>query len=389
MHLTRAQLLIDLHTAYLDARRHKRNRQYQLKFEANLEQNLQILADELFERRYKPCPSTCFLIEDPKKREIFAAEFRDRIVHHLYYNYTHEMFERTFIADSYSCIKGRGTHYGISRLDHHIRQETQNYREVAYVMKIDIRGYFMHINRQKLLEICMRSIEKHLSHDSPIFDIVCYLTREIILLNPIEGCRIKGKREDWRDLPHDKSLFNSEEGCGLPIGNLTSQLFSNIYMNEFDQYMKRTLKCRHYGRYVDDAYVVSCDKQWLNSLVPIIDKWLLSNLGLKLHYGKLQIVPAHRGVEFLGAYIKPWRKYLRSDALRRMKRKVRAIDSKLLCDANKFSDSIDLASTLSSFGGLMAHWKTYKLRRSLFGEMKNVWRYGRWDEEWKKFVGVR
>lgn len=242
----------------------------------------------------------------------------------------------------------------------------------------------MHINRQKLLEICMRSIEKHLSPDSPIFDIVCYLTREIILLNPIEGCRIKGKREDWRDLPHDKSLFNSEEGCGLPIGNLTSQLFSNIYMNEFDQYMKRTLKCRHYGRYVDDAYVVSCDKQWLRSLVPIIDKWLVRNLGLRLHYGKLQIVPAHRGVEFLGAYIKPWRKYLRTETLCRMRRKTRAIDN-MLAEAEG-ECPIDLPSVLSSFGGMMGHWKTYGIRRRVFGEMKNVWRYGEFDDEWKKFV---
>ena len=120
--LTRDQLLADLYTAYYDARRHKRNKPYQLRFEENLEANLDELCEELWTRTYKPRPSTCFIIREPKPREVFAADFRDRIVHHLYFNYTHEMYERTFIQDSYSCIKGRGTHYGIKRLESHIRK---------------------------------------------------------------------------------------------------------------------------------------------------------------------------------------------------------------------------------------------------------------------------
>lgn len=109
MTLTREQLLCDLRQAYHDARRHKRNRQYQRVFEARSDENLSALCDELYTRSYRASPSTCFLVKDPKLREVFAAQFRDRIVHHLYYNYTHQMLERTFIADSYSCIKGRGT----------------------------------------------------------------------------------------------------------------------------------------------------------------------------------------------------------------------------------------------------------------------------------------
>jgi len=106
--LTREQLLLDLHQAYYDARRHKRNKPYQQRFERDAERNLETLCDELLQRNYQPEPSTCFVITDPKKREVFAAQFRDRIVHHLYYNYVHEMLERTFIRDSYSCIKQRG-----------------------------------------------------------------------------------------------------------------------------------------------------------------------------------------------------------------------------------------------------------------------------------------
>lgn len=114
--ITKEQLLLDICQAYRDARRHKRKRAYQLKFEFNLEDNLVNLRDELYAGTYRPGPSSCFIIHEPKMREVFAAEFRDRIVHHLFYNYTHRIFERTFIYDSYSCIEGRGTHFGIDRL---------------------------------------------------------------------------------------------------------------------------------------------------------------------------------------------------------------------------------------------------------------------------------
>lgn len=141
-HLTYKQLLADLHTAYLDAKRQKGNKRYVQSYEKSLEVNLQVLGRELWSRTYKPRPSTCFIITDPKIREVFAADFRDRIVHHLYYNYTHELFERTFIQDSYSCIPGRGTLYGVERLEKHIRQESQNYQKPCYVLKMDIKGYF-------------------------------------------------------------------------------------------------------------------------------------------------------------------------------------------------------------------------------------------------------
>ena len=126
MKLTREQLLADLYEAYYAARKHKRNKPYQLRFEERLEENLEELCDALYTRTYRPLPSSCFIISEPKKREVFAAEFRDRVVHHLYYNYTYRMYERTFIHDTYSCIKGRGTHYGIRRLERHIRRESLN-----------------------------------------------------------------------------------------------------------------------------------------------------------------------------------------------------------------------------------------------------------------------
>ena len=151
--LSKTRLLFDLYYAFQCAKKHKANKEYVKIFENDLHNNLIELCDELYERRYKPQPSICFIFTDPKRREIFAANFRDRIVHHLYYNYTYDLFNRTFIEDSYSCRKGKGTHYGIHRIEKHIRQESENYTKETYVLKMDIKGYFIHINRPLLLSL--------------------------------------------------------------------------------------------------------------------------------------------------------------------------------------------------------------------------------------------
>ena len=359
MLFTREQLLADLHQAYRDARRHKGKKPYVRRFELRLEQNLSELCDELWERRYKARPSECFLISDPKKREVFAADFRDRIVHHLYYNYTHELFERTFIRDSYSCIKGRGTHDGINRLEQHIRRESLNWTLPCWVLKMDIRGYFMHINRERLLPITLGLLDRMASHcivngktwgECLDMDFLQYLTREVVLLDPTENCRIKGHLSDWDFLPHDKSLFFSPMGCGLPIGNLTSQLFSNVYLGRLDDYRKRTLRCRHYGRYVDDFYVVSGSREWLRSIIPQVRRFLDEELDLMLHEGKVRISSVSQGVEFLGAYLKPHRRYVSNLTLRRMELKLPTLAFE--------TEPERLRSRCASFRGVLSHYKT-------------------------------
>lgn len=362
-HLTREQLLSDLHIAFADAKRHKSNKVYVKRFEEQLERNLQVLCDELWQRSYMARPSTCFIITDPKKREVFAADFRDRVVHHLYYNYTHELFERTFIRDAYSCVEHRGTHDGIRRLQQHIRRESLNYSMPCYVLKMDIRGYFMHINRERLLEICQTTLNRMATHrvqkhvnarwqDRIDIDFVAYLTREIVLLNPTLNCVRRGHATEWNGLPHDKSLFHSPPGCGLPIGNLTSQLFSNVYLNELDQYMKRELHCRRYGRYVDDCYVVSADKEYLRSLVKPVCAFLEKNLFLTLHSGKVSVYPIQYGINFLGVCVKPWRSTVSRESLVCMRRKWGV----LLADWHNGSVSVaHVAAALASFRGILAH----------------------------------
>jgi len=380
--MTYPQLFIDLHNAYLDARRHKRNKPYQIEFEKDMDKNLHMLADELFYRTYKPNPSICFIIEDPKKREVFAADFRDRIVHHLYYNYTHELFERTFIADSYSCIKKRGTHYGIQRLENHISKESLNYTEKAYILKMDISGYFMHIDRRILLDITLNRLSKmrwHRIHkddsetwnDVIDFDFINYLSESIILLEPTENCIVHGSKSDWDTLPPNRSLFNSPDGCGLPIGNLTSQLFSNIYLSELDDFMKRGIKVGRYGRYVDDFYVVSNDKDYLRSLIPVVSAFLFSRLKLTVNQSKTQICNSDTGVAFIGAYLKPHRRYISRQTLRRIKKKL----PKVLQSRN--------SNQLNSYLGTLSHFSSYHLTKRLFFSLDgNGGHFTKWMEKW-------
>ena len=381
--------MTDLTQAYMDARRHKRNKPYQQHFERHAEEYLSALCNDLWQRRYKPRPSTCFIITDPKRREVFAAQFRDRIVHHLYYNYVHRMLERTFIHDSYSCIRRRGTHYGIARLERHIRRESQNYTVPCYVLKMDIRGYFMHIDRQRLLNITLGQLRRMAVHrvgeslkgtwaDYIDMGFVEYLTHIIIMQDPTDGCHRRGSLLDWQGLPRDKSLFNSPAGCGLPIGNLTSQLFSNVYLNELDQYAKRTLHCRHYGRYVDDFYVVSADRQLLCSLQHSFTRFLLEHLGLDVNAGKTRVVDVRQGVEFLGAFMKPRRRYVSSATLCRLRVKVHRLPH--LCSAEK------IRNTQNSLLGLLSHYRTYGIRRKLFFRLPFVHRYGYFQSGMRKYV---
>lgn len=238
------------------------------------------------------------------------------------------------------------------------RKESQNWQIPCWVLKMDIRGYFMHINRQRLLAITQSLLERMESHqignltwgDCMDMDFLRYLTREIVLLDPIADCRIKGSPSDWNSLPRDKSLFFSPEGCGLPIGNLTSQLFSNVYLGQLDDFMKRTLCCRHYGRYVDDFYVVSASREWLHTLIPQVRKFLMDELDLTLHEGKVRISSVSQGVEFLGAYLKPHRRYISSNTLRRMQRKLPSLEQE--------TDAGRLCSRIASFRGVLSHYRT-------------------------------
>lgn len=380
--LTRDALMLDLYAAFICAKRHKAKKPYVLHFERNLKENIESLCDDLWTRRYKPEPSTCFVIQRPKKREVFAAQFRDRIVHHLYYNYTHELFERTFIQDTYSCIAGRGTHYGIERMTQHIRRESHNWMRPCYALKIDIRGYFMHINRHILLTLAMASLEKMSSHrvtkgntmtwrDVIDYEFIEWLTEEIVMLDPTQGCRRAGNVSEWDGVDKSKLMSNAPEGCGMPIGNLTSQLFSNVYMNPFDQMVKRILRFLFYGRYVDDSDTICSDRQRLADAIPVMRDFLKDELCLDMHMGKTQIIDVRHGVEFLGAFIKPHRTYLANHTLDGIRQEVEAV---------KHMGREQAYRTVNSLLGVMSHYACYNIRRELFMQ-PHILRIGMPDED--------
>lgn len=383
--LTRDALMLDLYAAFICAKRHKAKKPYVLHFERNLKENIESLCDDLWTRRYKPEPSTCFVIQRPKKREVFAAQFRDRIVHHLYYNYTHELFERTFIQDTYSCIPGRGTHYGIERMTQHIRQESHNWQRPCYALKIDIRGYFMHINRLRLLDIATASLTKMADHqanggmkwrDVIDMDFILWLTHEIVLLDPTDGCRRVGNPSEWDGVDASKLMDNAPADCGMPIGNLTSQLFSNVYMNPFDQMVKRLLHFLHYGRYVDDSATISSDRQRLTNAIPVMRDFLKDELCLDMHMGKTQIIDVRYGVEFLGAFIKPYRTYICNRSLSRIRQE--AADVMHMGCGQAFR-------TVNSLLGVMSHYSSYNLRREIFTQ-QHILRYGSFDRDMTTFT---
>ena len=373
MTITKEQLLFDLFVAFYDAARHKYSKDYVKYFQKNLLENLISIRDDLFNRIYVAEPSTCFIADRPKKREIFAANFRDRVVQHLYYNYVHEMFERTFITDTYSCIKYRGTSFGIERLTHHIRSESNDWKEPCYALKIDIKGYFINIRKDILLKIVNEELDKfeykfcnkeQTKQCGEIldFDLLRYLSKEIIMLDPTSNCKQNATAKDYIGLPLYKSLFGVDRIKGLPVGNITSQLFSNIYMNRYDQFVKRVLKVKHYGRYVDDSYYVSKDKQFLLNLIPQITKFLKTELDLDVNQGKTHLIEVKYGVEFLGAFIKPFRTYISNQALYRMKKSIKENETNMTSQQK-------VQSAISRIG-LLKQYKSYNIIKELFYKQK-------------------
>lgn len=270
-----------LFEAYLSCRKTKRYTQNALKFEVDYEANLFQLRDEIESGNYYPGRSIAFIVYKPVKREIFAADFRDRVVHHWLINKLNPLFEKTFIPDSYACRIVMGTHYGVQRADTFIKTCSENYSKDCYILKLDVQGFFMHINRQLLYKLLEQFIHKNYEHTDK--SLVLEITRKIIFNNPTQNWIIKGNKKDWEGLPKIKSLFHSPPDCGLPIGNLTSQVFANFYMHQFDAFVTKQLGLKYYGRYVDDFIIVHSDKDYLKSLIPQLTDFLLSTLQLTLH----------------------------------------------------------------------------------------------------------
>jgi len=364
-------LLYQLHLSYLQARKNKRNTHNQLNFEVDQETNLYRLASAIHDRAYTPKPSIAFVINKPVMREIFAADFSDRVIHHLIYRCIYPTIDRKLIHDTYSCRVGKGTLFGINRAKKFIRSCSQNFTKDSYVLKVDIEAYFMNMQHELLYEKVLRL----LPDDKTFFlgisrETLLYLLRQTIFNTVTRNCRIKGNKSDWNDLPPSKSLFHYPDDIGLPIGNLTSQVFGNVYLNDFDHFVKKILRIKYYGRYVDDMFFVHEDRDFLTKMIPDLEKQA-SLAGLRLHPKKIVLKSVEEGIYFLGQIIKPYRTYISSRTKHNFYQSIQKINT-MMADEPQFTweQLCYIRATVNSYLGIMRHANSFNLRKAMLERLK-------------------
>jgi len=297
-----------LNWAWKKFSRGKKSRSDVKAYQTNLKPNLLDLHHALLSGTYVHGAYEPFTICDPKTRKIHKATVRDRLVHQTIVSAIEPQFEKRFIFNSYSCRVGKGTHAGVERLRLFLRQESCNSTRKVYALKCDVRQFFASIDH----EVLMRLIEKRVGGEQAL-----ELMRTVILSH------------------------GAETGKGIPLGNVTSQLFANIYLHELDWFMKQTLGIKHYLRYCDDFVIVSTDKAYLESLVEPIRKFFDVHLKLELHPHKVSIRSWHQGIDFLGYILRPYATTIRTKTKRRMLKRINENNSSsylgICTHANEFN----------------------------------------------------
>lgn len=338
----------NLELAWLKARKGKTKKSYVLEFEKNIERNLLELHEELASQTYFPRPLETFILRDPKTRKISKSDFRDRIVHHAIVNILEPIFDKTFIYDSYANRKGKGTLKALHRFDFFVKKVSKNNKLSIFVLKADIKHYFNEVNHTILIEILKRKI----SDDRTILLI------EKILKN---SANFESQREIIKSAVNDAQtslLEFSQNKKGMPLGNLTSQFFANLYLNELDNFVKRKLHIKNYIRYVDDFVIIHRSKQQLEIWKGQIDDFLNKHLKLTLHPQKTRIISLSRGVDFVG-----FRNFHHHKLLR--KRNLRKIYQKLsLYEQNKVSFT-KMRDSYIGWRGFARWGNTYKRRENV------------------------
>jgi retron-type reverse transcriptase len=354
-----------MYRAYLACRRHKRNKPSALKFEQNHEENLVALVEELRERRYQPSTSVCFYTSKPKAREVFAAAFRDRVVHHLLCSFLEPVWERIFLHRSFACRDDKGPLVAAKTLQAFLRRVTANGKRPAFFLKMDVRNFFMTINRQLLFEM----LSKHCPHR----DELLWLVRVLVFHDPTKDYILQDAEGLRHRIPKHKTLFGAPLGCGLPIGNLTSQFFANVYLNALDQFVKHVLKCRFYLRYVDDFILIARHRWQLEKWEQAIRDFLKTTLQLEVHEKMTQIGPVQGGIDFVGYIVRPEYRLVRRRNVGHLKEKLRQLRPKLVVQTSSDTtyhfdaEALEKAlATINSYLGLFRHAQTARLVEKLF-----------------------
>lgn len=337
----------EIYQAYLECRKSKRNSINAIKFEVHLMDNLWEIYESVNSFTYQPKRYIYFLTSSPKLREVFASDFRDRVVHHLLVKDLDPIFEPLFIYDSYSCRKKRGTHLAISRL----KKFVQN-KEFPYYLQLDIKSFFLSIHKNILFEqiretVTLRAKDK--------IQRVLYLSNKIIFDDPTLNYKFKGNKEQLKALPKHKTLFFAPKNRGLAIGNLTSQFFANIYMNGFDNFVKRKLKVKYYLRYVDDMVFLGRTKEELNTWKDLIEEYLAEVLKLELRE-LFFLKSTTEGIDFLGYIVKPSHTLVRQRVVNNFKyKKAQFLDKNFTNGTCSLEDALKFKEVNASFYGHVKH----------------------------------
>lgn len=334
----------NLRKAYRKARKGKSAKWYVREFDKDLEKNLLQLQKELCKQTYEPKPMKTFIIRDPKTRVISASAFRDRVVHHALCNIIEPIFDKMFIYDSYANRKDKGTHTALKRFDHFVRKVSgsgkplsnakDNNQIYGYALKADIRHYFDSVGH----EVMMRAISRRIQDEK-----VLWLIKKIL------------------------DNHNGEiPGKGMPIGNLTSQFFANVYLNELDYFVKHRLKAKYYIRYVDDFVILDPSKERLESHKAAINEFLRT-IKLELHPQKSKVVPLQKGVKLLGFRVfYNYRLPKKSNVTRIMHR----IDHFIDLYKEGIIDKPAILGSVEGWNAYVVHANSYKLRKQIMKKLR-------------------
>ena len=357
--------MIDFETileAYLDCRKRKRSTVGATEFELNYVQNLIELMNEVNSRQYRIGKSICFVVRYPRYREVFAGEFRDRIIHHYIAFRLEPLFEQIFCDRTYNCRKGKGQLADVTQLAEDIRDESDNYTKDAYVMKVDLKGFFMSIIKSKLARMVDDFIVEYYKGDDK--EDLRWLCNLVVMHRPELNCERRSPLWMWNFIPKEKSLFTNGEDRGIAIGNLFAQLFANFLLNTID--WKIDAVCVRHNRYVDDISFVSKDKKKLLSIIPML-RIELGKLGLRLNEKKFYLQHYSKGVQFTGAVIKPDRIYVANHTINSfafaVERLGKAAEMGMIYDINKNISSVN------SYLGIMSHYNEYATKRRIMAKL--------------------
>lgn len=303
-----------------------------------------------------PSPPVCFVTTRPKAREIHAPDFSDRVLHHWLVPRLEPLFEPVFVHDSFSNRQDKGTHAAVQRLQHHMRclRDGAGQGQAHYV-QLDIHNFFNSIHRPTLYGLLKCTITRRCKVPA-LAQTLCWLCHRLLARAPAQQVNWRASPQERALVPAHKRLAQAAPGCGLPIGNLTSQFFANVYLHELDSFVKRSLKCRHYVRYVDDFVLLHHSPQQLREWQTQIEAFLEQRLRLQL---KPDIKQGHvnDGVDFLGYVVHPKHLTVRPRVLRHVQER--------LVQLQRDMNLQTLRATVASYWGHLAHARAHKARRGL------------------------